>query len=127
VVLRLFSSWQVEVCDRVVASDRHGEPVERDRQPPARQLRDRQLVVATANVLHERVAVMMTLALPSCFKPRIGRSRATLARTERLHAMPSAPLHKALSRRARHRIGAAQEGRGTWGRGVTRGRMWDRC
>jgi hypothetical protein len=55
-VLRLFSSWQVEVCDRGVALDRRGEPVERDRQPPARRPLDGQLVVATANVLNERVA-----------------------------------------------------------------------
>jgi hypothetical protein len=53
-VSRLFSSEHAEVVTRT-GSDRQGEFVERDRQPSAYRLLDRQLVVAAADVLHKRV------------------------------------------------------------------------
>jgi hypothetical protein len=38
-----------------LASDRQGQLVERDRHPPMHRLLDRQLVVPSADVLHERL------------------------------------------------------------------------
>ena len=61
--------------DLRLGSDRHGELIERDGQPPVRQLLDRQLVMPPSNVLDEGMADTITLALRSCLRPRIGRSR----------------------------------------------------
>jgi hypothetical protein len=54
VALRERRAWRS--CDRRLSSDRQGEFVERDRQPPVRRLLDRQLVVSLPNVLDEGMA-----------------------------------------------------------------------
>ena len=62
--------------DLRLGSDRHGELIERDGQPPVRRLLSGQLVMPPSNVLDEGMADTITLALRSCLRPRIGRSRA---------------------------------------------------
>jgi hypothetical protein len=51
-MLHLVSSRQL--CrNSSLASDRQGQLVERDRHPPVHRLLDRQLVVPSADILHE--------------------------------------------------------------------------
>ena len=57
-------------------SDREGKLVERDRQAPSHRLLDRELVVASSQILHEAMPAITILALRSCLSPRMGRSRA---------------------------------------------------
>ena len=57
-------------------SDRQGQFVERDGQPPARWLFDCQLIVFAPNILNEGMARDDHPGLRSCLSPRIGRSRA---------------------------------------------------
>jgi hypothetical protein len=62
--------------DLCLGSDRHGELIERDGQPPVRRLLSGQLVVSRRTFRTKAWPPMITLALRSCLSPRIGRSRA---------------------------------------------------
>ena len=55
-LLHLDDPRQGEVGPTVLGSDRQGEVVERDGQPLAGRHLDRQLIVASPDVLHERMA-----------------------------------------------------------------------
>jgi hypothetical protein len=57
-------------------SDGHGQLVECDRHPPAHGLLDRQLVVSTPNVLHQRMPRDDHPGAAILLRPRIGPSRA---------------------------------------------------
>jgi hypothetical protein len=54
-LLRLVDARHVEAEPQAEGSDRHGQLVERDRQPSVGRLLDRELVVSTTNVLDERM------------------------------------------------------------------------
>jgi hypothetical protein len=57
-------------------SDRQGKLVERDRQAPSHRLLDRELVLASSQMLPKPCPASTILALRSCLSSRIGRSRA---------------------------------------------------
>jgi hypothetical protein len=57
-------------------SDRQGQLVERDHQPSAQRLLDREFVVSAPEILNERMPPITTVVLPSHLSPRTGHNRA---------------------------------------------------
>jgi hypothetical protein len=72
--LHLVGTRHADAEPSAQGSDRQGELVERDRHPLVHRLLDRELVVASSQVLHEAIPAITILALRSV-SPRMGRSR----------------------------------------------------